>query len=168
MRINYSKLWLALIAPASPENNADRRKYAQLVGNVDSDRVSSFILSPGYTLITFQYPIFEAALTGECSLASSTHELTRSQGRASMGDTPDNPEEGIELSFKRASSMLDQLPQTEQEVEAMRDAVMAKEGLLVSVFDILRNVPRRVLMVFKLNDLTRYGSSLWHAIMLTS
>ena len=123
---------------------------------------------PGYTLITFQYPIFEAALTGECGLASSTHKLTRSQGRASMGDTPDDPEEGNELSFKRASSMLDQLPQTEQEVEAMRDAVMAKEGLLVSVFDILRNVPRRVLMVFKLNDLTRYGSTLWHAIMLTS
>jgi aarF domain-containing kinase len=40
LRINYSKLWLALIAPASPENNVDRRKYAQLVGNVDSDRVS--------------------------------------------------------------------------------------------------------------------------------
>ena len=55
---------------------------------------------------------------------------------------------------------MDQLPQTEQEVEAMRDAVIAKEGLLLSVFDILRNVPRRVLMVFKLNDLTRYGSTL--------
>lgn len=40
LRINYSKLWLALIAPASPENNVNRRKYAQLVGNVDSDRVS--------------------------------------------------------------------------------------------------------------------------------
>ena len=40
LRIDYSKLWLALISPASPENNADRRKYAQLVGNVDSDQVS--------------------------------------------------------------------------------------------------------------------------------
>lgn len=132
LRINYSKLWLALIAPASPENNADRRKYAQLVGNVDSDR----------------YPIFEAALTG----------------RASMGDTPDDPEEGSKSTFKRASSVMDQLPQTEQEVEAMRNAVMAKEGLLISVFDILRNVPRRVLMVFKLNDLTR---NLDHALSTT-
>lgn len=98
-------------------------------------------------------------MTGECSLASSTHELTHSQGRASM-DTPDDPEEGSKSTFKRASSMMDQLPQTEQEVEAMRNAVMAKEGLLISVFNILRNVPRRVLMVFKLNDLTRYGSTL--------
>ena len=52
--------------------------------------------------------------------------------------------------------MLEQLPQTEQELEALRDAVMTKEGLLISVFDILRKVPRRVLMAFKLNDLTRY------------
>ncbi len=79
-----------------------------------------------------------------------------------MGDTSDepHPENESESTFKRASSMMDQLPQTEQEVEAMRDAVMTKEGLLISVFDILRNVPRRVLMVFKLNDLTRYDSSL--------
>jgi aarF domain-containing kinase len=77
-----------------------------------------------------------------------------------MGDTSDDPEEGSKSTFKRASSMMDQLPQTEQEVDAMRNAVIAKEGLLISVFDILRNVPRRVLMVFKLNDLTRYGSTL--------
>ena len=75
-----------------------------------------------------------------------------------MGDTPDEPppEKESESTFKRASSMLEQLPQTEQELEALRDAVMTKEGLLISVFDILRKVPRRVLMVFKLNDLTRY------------
>jgi aarF domain-containing kinase len=77
-----------------------------------------------------------------------------------MGDTLDDPEEGSKSTFKRASSIMDQLPQTEQEVEAIRDAVMAEEGLLISVFDILRNLPRRVLMVFKLNDLTRYGSTL--------
>jgi len=125
---------LALIAPASPENNEDRRKYAQLVGNVDSDK----------------YPIFEAALTG----------------RASMDDAQDDqpPEKECGSHFKRASSMLEQLPQTEQEVEALRDAVMTREGLLISVFDILRNVPRRVLMVFKLNDLTR---SLDHALSTT-
>lgn len=48
----------------------------------------------------------------------------------------------------------------------MRNAVVAKEGLLLSVFDILRNVPRRVLMVFKLNDLTRsldYALSTTHS-----
>jgi len=36
--------------------------------------------------------------------------------------------------------------------------------LLISVFDILRRMPRRVLMVFKLNDLTR---SLDHALSTT-
>jgi aarF domain-containing kinase len=79
-----------------------------------------------------------------------------------MGDAPDDPRPGKESTstFKRASSMLEQVPQTEQEVEALRNAVMTKEGLLLSVFDILRNVPRRVLMVFKLNDLTRYRYSL--------
>lgn len=40
LRINYSNLWLSLIAPASPSVNADRRKYAQLVGNIGPDLVS--------------------------------------------------------------------------------------------------------------------------------
>ncbi len=75
-----------------------------------------------------------------------------------MKDTPEDPRRDSDnkSSFQRASNMLDQLPQTEQEVEALRNAVMTKEGLLISVFDILRKMPRRVLMVFKLNDLTRY------------
>lgn len=53
--------------------------------------------------------------------------------------------------------MINIMPQTEEEMEAIRDAVITKEGLLLSVFDILRRVPRRVLMVLKLNDLTRYA-----------
>lgn len=48
LRINYSKFWLSLIAPASPQTNADRRKYAKLVGNIGDDL----------------YPVFEAAITG--------------------------------------------------------------------------------------------------------
>ena len=78
-----------------------------------------------------------------------------------MKDAPEDSQRDNEnkSSFQRASSMLDQLPQTDQEVEALRNAVMTKEGLLISVFDILRKVPRRVLMVFKLNDLTRYDIS---------
>ena len=47
------------------------------------------------------------------------------------------------------------LLQTEEEMEAIRQAVVQREGLLLSVFDVLRRVPRRVLMVLKLNDLTR-------------
>jgi aarF domain-containing kinase len=40
LRINYARLWLSLIAPASPATNKDRRKYAQLVGNIGPDLVS--------------------------------------------------------------------------------------------------------------------------------
>lgn len=47
------------------------------------------------------------------------------------------------------------MPQSEEEMEAIRDAVINREGLLLSVFDVLRRIPRRVLMVLKLNDLTR-------------
>lgn len=77
-----------------------------------------------------------------------------------MNDAPEEPRRDNEnkSSFRRASNMLEQLPQTDQEVEALRNAVMTKEGLLLSVFDILRNMPRRVLMVFKLNDLTRFDT----------
>ena len=34
-RTNYARLWLSLIAPASPKTAAKRRKYAKLVGNID-------------------------------------------------------------------------------------------------------------------------------------
>jgi aarF domain-containing kinase len=40
LRINYSKLWLSLIATNSPSVNADRRKYAELVGNIGPDLAS--------------------------------------------------------------------------------------------------------------------------------
>lgn len=69
-----------------------------------------------------------------------------------MDDTSDDaPESG----FKRRSSLVEISPQTPAEIEAIRNAVVNKEGLLVSVFDVLRRVPRRVLMVLKLNELTR-------------
>lgn len=51
--------------------------------------------------------------------------------------------------------MLDSLPQTEEELEAIRRAVMEKEGLIPMLFELLRRMPRRVLMILKLNDLTR-------------
>jgi aarF domain-containing kinase len=52
--------------------------------------------------------------------------------------------------------MIDMMPQSEEEMDAIRNAVVNREGLLLSVFDVLRRVPRRVLMVLKLNDLTRF------------
>ncbi|EEB88109.1 hypothetical protein MPER_14246, partial [Moniliophthora perniciosa FA553] len=44
--------WLSLMAPGTPQTNADRRKYAQLVGNIGPDL----------------YPVFEAAITGRAAL----------------------------------------------------------------------------------------------------
>ncbi|GLB37038.1 putative ABC1-domain-containing protein [Lyophyllum shimeji] len=131
LRVNYAKLWLSLIAPASPETALDRRKYAQLVGNIGPDL----------------YPVFEAALTGRAALEGGF------EGEREDDDTS-----------HRASSMFEMMPQSEEEVEAIRNAVISTEGLLTSVFDVLRRVPRRVLMVLKLNDLTR---SLDHALMTT-
>jgi aarF domain-containing kinase len=51
--------------------------------------------------------------------------------------------------------MIDMTRQTDEERAAIRNAVVQREGVLISVFDILRRIPRRVLMVLKLNDLTR-------------
>jgi aarF domain-containing kinase len=53
--------------------------------------------------------------------------------------------------------MMDMTPQSDEEIDAIRNAVMNMEGLFVSVLDVLRRIPRRVLMVLKLNDLTRQG-----------
>ncbi|KAI0949682.1 hypothetical protein AcW1_009217 [Taiwanofungus camphoratus] len=86
------------------------------------------------------YPVFEAALTGRAVLKGSWDEIEEPSKRAT---------------FKQASGMIDLTAQTEEEMEAIRKVVVQKEGLLFSLFDVLRRVPRRVLMVFKLNDLTR-------------
>ncbi|KAF8135469.1 ABC1 family-domain-containing protein [Boletus edulis] len=82
------------------------------------------------------YPVFEAAITGRTAFEGTW-------------------EEDQEAGFKRASGMIDMLPQTVEEMEAIRHAVVNRGGLLISVLDVLRRVPRRVLMVLKLNDLTR-------------
>ncbi|KAJ3516835.1 hypothetical protein NLJ89_g875 [Agrocybe chaxingu] len=129
LRVNYSKLWLSLMAPASRPVLQERRKYAELVGNIDSDL----------------YPVFEAAITGRAALEGSWEEIE------------DNK-------FRRASSVIDMVPQTDEEKDAIRHAVSQGDGILLSVLDVLRRVPRRVLMVLKLNDLTR---SLDLALMTT-
>lgn len=77
-------------------------------------------------------------------------------GRAALEGTWDDEKSDAAVSFERASGMMSALPQSEEEMEAIRTAVVTREGLLVSVFDVLRRVPRRVLMVLKLNDLTRW------------
>ena len=84
-----------------------------------------------------QYPVFEAAITGRIPLEGSWKSTQE------------------ESAFRRAPSNIDMDPQTEEEKEVIRNAVR-HEGVLLSLLDVLRRVPRRVLMVLKLNDLTRY------------
>ena len=80
-------------------------------------------------------------------------------GRAALEGTIEGepPRPTADSTFRRASGLIDMMPQSEEEMEAIRNAVVNTEGLLLSVFDVLRKVPRRVLMVLKLNDLTRCG-----------
>ncbi|KAF7321358.1 ABC1-domain-containing protein [Mycena kentingensis (nom. inval.)] len=117
LRVNYAKLWLSLIAPATPETREDRRKYAMAVGNIGPDL----------------YAVFEAALTGRAALEGSWE-----------GDGPEKPE-----NFRRGTGLMDMTAQSEAEKEAIRDAVM-QDGILTSVLDVLRRVPRRILMILKL------------------
>ncbi|THV05018.1 atypical/ABC1/ABC1-B protein kinase [Dendrothele bispora CBS 962.96] len=83
------------------------------------------------------YPIFEAALTG------------RTEG-----------------SWDQSVDTMINIPQTqsEQEREHIRQAVATREGLILDVFDVLRRVPRIMLMIFKVNDLLR---GLDHDLMTT-
>ncbi|KXN90583.1 ABC1 family protein C15C4.02 [Leucoagaricus sp. SymC.cos] len=120
LRVNYGRFWLSLTENSSPSVQADRRRYAELVGNIGPDL----------------YPVFEAVITGRAVMKGSW-------GKVGDGD------------FERASGLIDMSPQTEEEMEAIRNAVVTTDGLILSVFDVLRRVPRRVLMVLKLNDLTR-------------
>lgn len=75
--------------------------------------------------------------------------------------------EGFKACLKRTVGILDISEVGEEELEKLRVAVMTKEGLMISIFDILRKVPRRVLMILKLNDLTRQVLGRIVARMLT-
>jgi aarF domain-containing kinase len=61
----------------------------------------------------------------------------------------DEIEQANATAFTRASSLLDMQPQSEAEMDIVRNTVVQKEGLLTSVFDLLRQIPRRMLMVLK-------------------
>src|SRR5438445_9987603 len=75
-------------------------------------------------------------------------------GRAALKGAWDH-ESSEDLGFKRASNVINMMPHSEAEMQAIRNAMVNQEGLLLSVLDVLRSIPRRVLMVLKLNDLTR-------------
>lgn len=125
LRTNYARFWLSLMSRSTPKVSAERRKYAKLVANIDDDL----------------YPILESAITGRSGLE---------------GSDPANPN-GVQ-GKARASSILDMETGSEMsddEQNHIRKTVMEKEGLFLSILDLLRRVPRRMLMVLKLNDLSR-------------
>ena len=124
-------MWLSLIAPASPKVTAKRKKYAKLVGNIDDVRVSNPFTSFLFKLIIELqdlYPIFESAITGRTTLSNNEDEDSGGQ---------------------RAGSIIDLANQTPEEAHKLRVAVV-EQGLLTSIFDLLRRVPRRLLFVLKL------------------
>lgn len=125
LRTNYARFWLSLLSKSTPQVQNDRRRYAKLIANIDDDL----------------YPILESAITGRSGLEGSDDQ---------------NPH-GV-AGGKRKSSMLDLDSGSEMsgvEQEHIRKTVMEKEGLFVDILKVLRQVPRRMLMVLKLNDLTR-------------
>lgn len=102
--------------PKTPEVDAERRMYAELVGNIQPE----------------MYPIFEAAVTGRPGIAE--------------GDF-DEKTGGLKGTLE--GSLVGLTVQTEEEAQRLRNA-FAKEGMLESIFELLRRVPRRLLMVLKI------------------
>ncbi|GAA6025882.1 hypothetical protein JCM8202_004719 [Rhodotorula sphaerocarpa] len=125
LRVNYARFWLSLMANNSPSVDEERRKYAKLVANIDDAH----------------YPLFQAAITGRAALEGATLSGEESQGA------------------KRRGSMLDVGGNTPEERKMMRTAMVQGgpdgSNLLEQLFVILRNIPRRMLMIFKVNDLNR-------------
>ena len=67
-------------------------------------------------------------------------------GRASIDGTD---EQGN--AKKKQFSMMEMEPQTPEEAKMIRQAVVA-DGFILSIFDLLRRLPKRLLMVLKLKS----------------
>ncbi|KAH7340432.1 ABC1-domain-containing protein [Rhizoctonia solani] len=145
LRLNYARLWLALIAPGIPVVARARRKYAEAM-NITSDL----------------YPIFESAITGRAGLEGTWDTPSGEEKHSYHHEREDQG--STKSKFKRARGLIGAGSQSQAEIAAIRKAVLEREGLVEAVFDLLRRVPRRVLMILKLNDLTR---NLDHALMTT-
>lgn len=114
LRTNYARLWLSLLAPKTEKVDADRRKYAELVGNIGPDL----------------FPIFEAAITGRAGLSEEEEQEGGLKGQLD-------------------GSLMGLATQSKEDAQRMRNAFM-QEGIISSIFELLRRVPRRLLMVLKI------------------
>lgn len=120
LRINYARLWLALISPSSPKVDADRRKYAYAAGNIDESL----------------YPIFQAAITGRAALENAIAE---------DGGKPKSMMDLGSLIARHLATILTLRfgtgKQSRQEEKMLRSAVVNVDGMITSIFELLRRVP---------------------------
>jgi aarF domain-containing kinase len=65
---------------------------------------------------------------------------------------------------QKADSLLANKKMDDNELKKLRAAVMEREGLILEIFELLRRVPKRLLMILKLSDLQR---SLDHSLHTT-
>ncbi|GAA6062591.1 hypothetical protein JCM10212_004186 [Sporobolomyces blumeae] len=138
LRVNYAKFWLSLMASPTPAVEAERRKYAQLVANIDDSH----------------YPLFQAAITGRAALDGAEVTPPDVAVEGEEGTVPPAVQKAAKSTEKRGS-MLDLGENNDAERKKMRSAMVMQEGLMEALFQILRNMPRRMLMLFKVNDLNR-------------
>ncbi|WVN87264.1 uncharacterized protein L203_102441 [Cryptococcus depauperatus CBS 7841] len=82
------------------------------------------------------YPILESAITGQINMAndSNTNDFTNDL---------------------RPTSLLDSRTFDKDQIKKLRIAMLERDGLIISIFELLRVVPRRMLMILKLSDLQR-------------
>nr|XP_019046934.1 Atypical/ABC1/ABC1-B protein kinase [Kwoniella bestiolae CBS 10118]OCF25864.1 Atypical/ABC1/ABC1-B protein kinase [Kwoniella bestiolae CBS 10118] len=84
------------------------------------------------------YPFLESAITGQINMADETNDPSYGSGN--------RPTSLLELG---TGSM------TDNQVNKLRAAMMERDDLIVSIFELLRTVPKRLLMILKLSDLQR-------------
>lgn len=125
LRADYARFWLSLLSRGTPAMQHQRRELAKRVGNIGDDL----------------YPILEGAITGRSGLEGSDPKNPRGVGGK-----------------RRPSSLLDLdggSTMTPAEQQHIQRTMMERDGLFSDVLRMLRAVPRQMLMVLKLNDLTR-------------
>ncbi|EFP90151.2 atypical/ABC1/ABC1-B protein kinase [Puccinia graminis f. sp. tritici CRL 75-36-700-3] len=59
------------------------------------------------------------------------------------------------VGLKGSGSLLNLSSKSSEELKLIQSAIVSQEGIFAEILKILRNVPRRLLMILKVNDLTR-------------
>lgn len=135
LRLNYARFWLSLLSPPTEKNRQNRQKYASLVGgDIGPER----------------YNVFEAALTGRPTGTFGGGKKQKKGGRLAA--------------FQQAASMLDMGNMNDADMDKLRVMLVSNGDIMVAMFDILRRLDSKVLMLLKLNELTR---ALDHALSTT-